>query len=54
MDDRDFEAPWFEWQPSVVPVFFHPTERATRLVELKQLGQKVSDSPGLSGKISTH
>ena len=41
MDDRDVEAPWFEWQPSAVPVFFHPTERATSLVELKQLGQKV-------------
>jgi hypothetical protein len=41
MDDRDVEAPWFEWQPSAVPVFFHPTERATNLVELKQLGQKV-------------
>jgi hypothetical protein len=41
MDDRDVEAPWFEWQPSAVPVFFHPTERATRLAELKTLGQKV-------------
>jgi hypothetical protein len=41
MDDRDVEAPWFEWQPSAVPVFFHPTERPTNLVELKQLGQKV-------------
>jgi hypothetical protein len=41
MDDRDVEAPWFEWQRSAVPVFFHPTERATSLVELKQLGQKV-------------
>jgi hypothetical protein len=40
MDDRDVEAPRFEWQPSAVPVFFHPTERATSLVELKKLGQK--------------
>ena len=41
MDDRDVEAPWFEWQPSAVPVFFHPTERATSLVELKPLGPEV-------------
>jgi hypothetical protein len=41
IDDRDVEAPWFEWQPSAVPVFFHPTERAISPVELKQLGQKV-------------
>jgi hypothetical protein len=41
MDDHDVEAPWFEWQPSAVPVFFHPTERATSLVEVKQLEQKV-------------
>ena len=40
LDDRDVEAPWFEWQPSAVPVFFHPTERATRLAALQQLGRK--------------
>jgi hypothetical protein len=41
MDDRDVEPPWFEWQPSAVPVFFHPTKRATSLPELKTPGQKV-------------
>jgi hypothetical protein len=28
MDDRDVETPWWDSQPSAVPVFFHPTERA--------------------------
>jgi hypothetical protein len=41
MDDRDVEAPWFEWQPTRVQVPIHQVEHASSLAELKRLGQTV-------------
>jgi hypothetical protein len=41
MDDRDVETPWLDLQPAQVQVLFRKPERATRLAELKTLGQKV-------------
>jgi hypothetical protein len=41
MDDRDFETPWLNSQPSAVQLLIPQTERATSLAELEKPGQQV-------------